>query len=107
MNIEENRRVKHDKEINGYIKATTAHAVIHADLVTMRFSSVLFFKNKLVLICKSCWSFFSESLPNWWFVAHLTDLLYHCEMLKDHDLGYVIDFEVLNQESRKRLVLFS
>jgi len=38
-------------------------------------------------VIKKC----SESLPNWWFVAHLTDLLFHCGMLKDHDLGYGAD----------------
>eukprot|EP00795_Rhopilema_esculentum_P008929 gene8929-16557_t len=29
----------------------------------------------------------SECLPNWWFVAHITDLLHHCGMLKEHDFG--------------------
>lgn len=30
----------------------------------------------------------SATLPNWWFVAHLTDLLFHCGLLKSSNLDY-------------------
>lgn len=30
----------------------------------------------------------SENLENWWFVVHLGDLLYHCDLLKTYDLNY-------------------
>lgn len=28
----------------------------------------------------------SIALSNWWFVAHLTDLLDHCKLLQSHNL---------------------
>ncbi|XP_065668413.1 nuclear pore complex protein Nup85 isoform X3 [Hydra vulgaris] len=30
----------------------------------------------------------SEIFPNWWFVMHLTDLLYHCDLLKSYNIDY-------------------
>ncbi|XP_006812065.1 nuclear pore complex protein Nup85-like [Saccoglossus kowalevskii] len=30
----------------------------------------------------------SAHLNNWWFVAHLTDLLYHCGQLESHNLNF-------------------
>lgn len=36
-----------------------------------------------------CIFVFSIALNNWWFVAHLTDLLDHCKLLQSHNLQYV------------------
>lgn len=33
----------------------------------------------------------SDALPNWWFVSHLTDLLYHAGLLKSVNLDYGAD----------------
>lgn len=30
----------------------------------------------------------SEWLSNWWFVSHLADLLFHCNLLRSYDLNY-------------------
>ncbi|XP_053426919.1 nuclear pore complex protein Nup85 isoform X4 [Nycticebus coucang] len=35
-------------------------------------------------VIKEC----SIALSNWWFVAHLTDLLYHCRLLQAHNLYF-------------------
>ncbi|XP_043940970.1 nuclear pore complex protein Nup85 [Protopterus annectens] len=35
-------------------------------------------------VIKDC----SIALSNWWFVAHLTDLLYHCKPLQSHNLNF-------------------
>ncbi len=35
------------------------------------------------------WCFCSIALNNWWFVAHLTDLLDHCKLLQSHNLQCV------------------
>ena len=32
----------------------------------------------------------SESLSNWWFAAHLTDLLHHCGKLDHQSFQYVL-----------------
>lgn len=42
---------------------------------------------KLKLFLTHCFlRLFSIALNNWWFVAHLTDLLDHCKLLQSHNL---------------------
>jgi len=40
----------------------------------------------------------SESLPTWWFAAHLTDLLFHAGLLKSFHLE-LVSFHIRKQES--------
>lgn len=42
------------------------------------------FEFDIYLVIKDC----SIVLNNWWFVAHLTDLLDHCKLLQSHNLNF-------------------
>ncbi|XP_039596299.1 nuclear pore complex protein Nup85 isoform X1 [Polypterus senegalus] len=42
------------------------------------------FKFDILQVIKDC----SIALNNWWFVAHLTDLLDHCRLLQSHNLHF-------------------
>ncbi|XP_016402950.1 nuclear pore complex protein Nup85-like [Sinocyclocheilus rhinocerous] len=42
------------------------------------------FEFDLHQVIKDC----SIALNNWWFVAHLTDLLDHCKLLQSHNLHF-------------------
>jgi len=61
---------------NGIGKVTALDEII--------LSAVSLDPHKLIETC-------SDALPNWWFVAHLTDLLFHAGLLKSINLDYGAD----------------
>lgn len=47
---------------------------------------------------------FSIALNNWWFVAHLTDLLDHCKLLQSHNLQYVSPSQSQTSNEEQRFI---
>lgn len=48
----------------------------------------------LLLVVES----FSEALGNWWFVAHLTDLLHHCGQLDSPPIRFEETFVISSRK---------
>lgn len=70
------------------------------------FVSLLIERCKTV-VCISgflCVFVFSIALNNWWFVAHLTDLLDHCKLLQSHNLQYVSPSQLHTSNEEQRFI---
>lgn len=76
-------------DIHQVIKDCRYHQQLNIHTPVLTCSSLLFkniipFYTQFPDLSSMCTS--SIALNNWWFVAHLTDLLDHCKLLQSHNL---------------------